>query len=64
MLAFEGGSSRGRDGSLYIYRSVPTTKEKWAKQAVLKVDDGLGLDVSVTKEAKNGSLFDRENLNA
>ena len=21
---------------------MPTTKEKWAKQAVLKVDDGLG----------------------
>ena len=52
MLAFEGGSSLGRDGSLYIYHSVPTTKEKWAKQAVLKMDDGLGLDVSVAKEAK------------
>ena len=42
VLAFEGGSSRGRGGNLYIYRSVPTRKEKWAKQAVLKVDDGLG----------------------
>jgi len=42
VLAFEGGSSRGRGGNLYIYRSVPTSKEKWAKQAVLKVDDGLG----------------------
>ena len=42
VLAFEGGSSRGRGGNLYIYRSVPTSKEKWAKQAVLKVDDGSG----------------------
>jgi len=42
VLAFEGGSSRGRGGNLYIYRPVPTSKEKWAKQAVLKVDDGLG----------------------
>jgi hypothetical protein len=42
VLAFEGGSSRGRGGNLYIYRSVPKVKEKWAKQAVLKVDDGLG----------------------
>jgi len=42
VLAFEGGSSRGRGGNLYIYRSVPTSKEKWAKQAILKVDDGLG----------------------
>ena len=42
VLAFEGGSSRGRGGNLYIYRSVQTSKEKWAKQAVLKVDDGLG----------------------
>ena len=42
VLAFEGGSSRGRGGNLYIYRSVSTSKEKWAKQAVLKVDDGLG----------------------
>ena len=42
VLAFEGGSSRGRGGNLYIYHSVPTSKEKWAKQAVLKVDDGLG----------------------
>ena len=42
VLVFEGGSSRGRGGNLYIYRSVRTSKEKWAKQAVLKVDDGLG----------------------
>ena len=42
VLAFEGGSSRGRGGNLYIYHSVPTSKEKWAKQAILKVDDGLG----------------------
>ena len=42
VLAFEGGSSRGRGGNLYIYRSVSTIKVKWAKQAVLKVDDGLG----------------------
>jgi CS domain len=42
VLALEGGSSQGRGGNLYIYRSVPTNKEKWAKQVVLKVDDGLG----------------------
>ena len=42
MLAFEGGSSQGRGGNLYIYRSASTSKEKWAKQAVLKIDDGLG----------------------
>ena len=42
VLAFEGGSFQGRGGNLYIYRSVPTSKEKWAKQAVLKVDDGFG----------------------
>jgi len=42
VLAFEGGSSRGRGGNVYIYRSASTSKEKWAKQAVLKVDDGSG----------------------
>ena len=42
VLAFEGGSSQGRGGNLYIYRSASTSKEKWAKQAVLKIDDGLG----------------------
>ena len=42
VLALEGGSSQGRGGNLYIYRSVPTNKEKWAKQVILKVDDGLG----------------------
>ncbi|TFK40543.1 hypothetical protein BDQ12DRAFT_679638 [Crucibulum laeve] len=40
VFAFEGGV-RDRGGNVYIYRASPVT-EKWAKQAVLKVDDGRG----------------------
>ncbi|PFH53984.1 hypothetical protein AMATHDRAFT_136525 [Amanita thiersii Skay4041] len=40
VLAFEGGA-KDRGGNLYIYHAAPLT-EKWAKQAVLKVDDGRG----------------------
>lgn len=40
ILAFEsGGDYRG--GNLYIYRPS-ATKDKWAKQSILKVDDGNG----------------------
>ncbi|KAG6878910.1 hypothetical protein C0992_006732 [Termitomyces sp. T32_za158] len=40
VFAFEGGI-RDRGGNVYIYR-VPTSKAKWAKQAILKVGDGYG----------------------
>jgi hypothetical protein len=40
VFAFEGGI-RDRGGNVYIYRAAPI-KEKWAKQAILKVDDGFG----------------------
>ena len=40
MLAFESGV-RDRGGNVYIYRSA-SVKENWAKQAILKVDDGRG----------------------
>ncbi|KAF9497678.1 hypothetical protein BDN71DRAFT_1467056 [Pleurotus eryngii] len=38
-FAFENGSS-GRGGNLYIYRAAPL-QETWAKQAVLKIGNGL-----------------------
>lgn len=40
VFAFEGGV-RDRGGNVYIYRAA-AVKEKWAKQAILKVDDGCG----------------------
>lgn len=40
VLAFESGV-RDRGGNVYIYRSA-SVKENWAKQAILKVDDGRG----------------------
>lgn len=40
VFAFESGV-RDRGGNVYIYRDS-STKEKWAKQSVLKVDDGRG----------------------
>lgn len=40
VFAFEGGI-QDRGGNVYIYRTAPI-KEKWAKQAILKVDDGIG----------------------
>ncbi|RDB18017.1 NudC domain-containing protein 1 [Hypsizygus marmoreus] len=40
VFAFEGGV-RDRGGNVYIYRASPV-QEKWAKQAILKVDDGYG----------------------
>jgi hypothetical protein len=40
VFAFEGGI-RDRGGNVYIYRAAPVM-EKWAKQAILKVDDGCG----------------------
>ncbi|KAF9468532.1 hypothetical protein BDZ94DRAFT_670134 [Collybia nuda] len=40
VYAFEGGT-RDRGGNVYIYRASPVS-EKWAKQAILKVDDGYG----------------------
>ncbi|KAF8073783.1 hypothetical protein FPV67DRAFT_1560129 [Lyophyllum atratum] len=39
-FAFEAGI-RDRGGNVYIYRSA-SVNEKWAKQAILKVDDGYG----------------------
>ncbi|KAF9568790.1 hypothetical protein CPC08DRAFT_355110 [Agrocybe pediades] len=42
VLAFEGGSARDRGANVYIYRPVEKTKDKWAKQSVLQVDDGSG----------------------
>ncbi|KAF9013521.1 hypothetical protein BDQ17DRAFT_1387043 [Cyathus striatus] len=38
VLAFEGGT-KDRGGNVYVYRASPV-KEKWAKQAILKVNDG------------------------
>ncbi|KAF9037897.1 hypothetical protein BDZ89DRAFT_1100483 [Hymenopellis radicata] len=55
VLAFESGA-QNRGGNLYIYRSVPPN-EKWAKQSVLQVGDGLGgalLGVTCV-ERKDGS---------
>ncbi|KAF8158373.1 hypothetical protein B0H34DRAFT_657026, partial [Crassisporium funariophilum] len=43
VLAFEGGSARGRGANVYIYRAPAGIKDKWARQAVVKVDDGGGL---------------------
>ena len=40
VFAFEGGV-RDRGGNVYIYQTAPV-KEKYAKQAILKVDDGYG----------------------
>ena len=40
VFAFESGS-KDRGGNVYIYRATSVTS-KWAKQAVLKVDDGRG----------------------
>jgi hypothetical protein len=40
VFAFEGGV-RDRGGNVYVYRAAPM-KEKWAKQLILKVDDGHG----------------------
>lgn len=40
VLAFESGV-RDWGGNVYIYRSA-SVKENWAKQAILKVDDGRG----------------------
>lgn len=40
VFAFEGGM-RDRGGNVYIYRASPVS-EIWAKQAILKVDDGNG----------------------
>jgi len=42
VFAFEGGSARDRGANVYIYRPVEKTKDKWAKQTVLQVDDGSG----------------------
>jgi hypothetical protein len=41
VFALEGGSLRDRGANLYIYRPSGK-KEKWAKQSVLRVDDGSG----------------------
>ncbi|KAF5382588.1 hypothetical protein D9615_002926 [Tricholomella constricta] len=40
VFAFEGGI-KDRGGNVYIYRSA-SSSVKWAKQAILKVDDGYG----------------------
>ncbi|SJL07390.1 uncharacterized protein ARMOST_10737 [Armillaria ostoyae] len=40
VLAFESGA-QNRGANVYIYRAVPPT-EQWAKQAILKVNDGIG----------------------
>lgn len=40
VLAFEGGA-KDRGGNLYVYHASPLSS-KWAKQAVVKVDDGRG----------------------
>ncbi|KAG7443088.1 uncharacterized protein BT62DRAFT_935414 [Guyanagaster necrorhizus] len=40
VLAFESGA-QNRGANVYIYRAVPPM-EKWAKQAILKVNDGVG----------------------
>lgn len=45
VFAFEGGL-QDRGGNVYIYRSAPAS-EKWAKQAILKVDDGGGSLIGV-----------------
>ncbi|KAF5311695.1 hypothetical protein D9611_009417 [Ephemerocybe angulata] len=41
ILAFES-AGQNRGGNLYIYRRPSATKDKWAKQSILKVDDGQG----------------------
>lgn len=40
VFAFEGGT-KDRGGNVYIYRVAPVSS-KWAKQTVLKIDDGRG----------------------
>jgi len=40
VLAFEGGA-KDRGGNLYLYHAAPPSS-MWAKQAVVKVDDGRG----------------------
>lgn len=41
ILAFESGGRNRAGGNLYIYRPS-SVKDKWAKQSILKVDDGQG----------------------
>jgi CS domain len=58
VFAFEGGV-RDRGGNVYIYRAAPI-KEKWAKQAILKVDDGFGgslLGVGAVKFSSEASIL-------
>lgn len=58
VFAFEGGV-RDRGGNVYIYRAAHV-KEKWAKQAVLKVDDGGGgslLGVGMVETAHGGTIL-------
>ncbi|KAF8627383.1 hypothetical protein AX17_006198 [Amanita inopinata Kibby_2008] len=40
VFAFEGGV-RDRGGNVYIYRAAPLA-DRWAKQTIVKVDDGRG----------------------
>ena len=42
VLAFEGGSVKERGANVYIYRPTASSREKWAKQSVLQVDNGSG----------------------
>lgn len=53
VFAFEGGA-RDRGGNVYIYRPAPI-KEKWAKQAILKIDDGNGGSLLGVGAVKFGS---------
>jgi len=41
VLAFESGGS-GRGANLYLYRPASSPKENWAKQSILRLDDGSG----------------------
>ncbi|KAJ7600525.1 hypothetical protein C8J56DRAFT_910528 [Mycena floridula] len=58
VFAFESGV-RDRGGNVYIYRASPV-KEKWAKQAILKVGDGSGgslLGVGLINDGKDNAIL-------
>ncbi|KAK0201702.1 hypothetical protein DFS33DRAFT_1011709 [Desarmillaria ectypa] len=58
VLAFESGA-QNRGANVYIYRAVPTT-EQWAKQAILKVNDGIGgslLGVGTIETQEGGQMI-------
>ena len=61
VLAFEGGA-KDRGGNLYVYHASPLSN-KWAKQSVVKVDDGRVGSRFVECGARSASgVFDRRGV--